>query len=186
MSRLFGIFGIAAIIVCALTLFGSLEQSGRHIASDPSDVLDGIRHSLADSGLHQRSDVSIEMNEREVALGFSRADCDGLMLVAVLPHTAQGWAHMAPRLDLSAYQLGYLYDGVAYPSVPRLERLVDRLRDDLRPHRTSRMPRVVGVAEAGRCGLARNAARVLEAVSRGGLRVTAPRESKTVTGEISV
>ena len=185
MSRLFRNFGVAAIIVCALALYASMEQSARIVAAEPSALLDAIRHPLDDSGLHQRDDVSIELNGQEVALGFSRPDCDGLMLVAVLPQTAQGWAHMAPRLDLSTYRLRYFYDGVAYPSVPGLERLADRLRGDLRPHRTRVFPQVIAIAEAGHCGLARGAAAVLEAVSRGRLPPAGHTGSGPHMGEIS-
>jgi len=185
MSRLFRIFGVAAIIVCALTLYGSLGQSGHSVAADPSVLLDAIRDSLADSGLLERNDVSIELNDREVALGFSRPGCDGLMLVAVLPHTAQGWAHMAPRLDLSTYHLAYFYDGARYPSVPRFERLAGRLRGDLRLHRTRLLPQVIAIAEAGYCGLARSAAPVLEAVSRGWLSPAGHPHSAESMGDVS-
>ena len=185
MSSLVRIFGVAAIIVCALTLYASLEQAGRRVMAEPTVLLDGIRHWLADSGLQQRDDVSIELNGRDVALGFSRTGCDGLMLVAVLPHTAQGWAHMAPRLDLSAYQLRYFYDGARYPSVPRFERLAGQLWGDLRPHRTSIFPQVIALAEAGHCGLARSAAAVLEAVSRGRLPPAGRPESGPSKGDVS-
>jgi hypothetical protein len=185
MSRFFRIFGVAATFVCALTLYGSLEQSGRRVAAESPALLDALNHLLADSGLHQRDDVSIELNGRDVALGFSRPGCDGLMLVAVLPHTAQGWAHMAPRLDLSRYHLGYLYNGARYPSVPRLERLADRLWGDLRPHRISIFPQVIALAEAGHCGLARSAAAVLEAVSRGRLPAAGHPESGPSKGDVS-
>jgi len=186
MSGLFRIFGTAAIFVCALTLYGALERSERSVAADPSAVLDTIRHVLADSGLRQRDDVSIEMNGRAVALGFSRPGCDGLMLVAVLPHTAQSWAHMAPRLDLSAYQLGYLFQGALYPSVPRLERLAGRLHSDLRPSRASGPSQVIAIAEAGHCGLAPSAARILGVVSKGGMSRGKPPAPNASMGDVSV
>jgi hypothetical protein len=185
MSSLVRIFGVAAIIVCALTLYASLEQAGGRVMAAPPVPLDGIRHWLADSGLQQRVDVSIELNGRDVARGFSREGCDGLMLVAVLPHTAQGWAHMAPRLDLSAYQLRYFYDGARYPSVPRFERLAGQLWGDLRPHRTRLIPQVIAIAEAGQCGLARSAAGVLGAVSRGRLPPLGDSESLPGMGDVS-
>lgn len=185
MSRLLGIVSSVATVVCALTLYGSLEQSGPRVAAEPPALLDAIGDSLADAGLHQRDDVSIEMNGRDVALGFSRPGCDGLMLVSVLPHTAQGWAHMAPRLDLSNFQLGYLYNGARYPLVPKLERLTGQLWGDLRPHRISMFPQVIALAEAGHCGLARSAAAVLEAVSRGRLSAARRPESGPDKGDVS-
>jgi len=185
MSSLVRIVGVAAIIVCALTLYASLEQAGSRVMAEPPVLLDAIRHWLADSGLQQRDDVSIELNGRDVALGFSREGCDGLMLVAVLPHTAQGWSHMAPRLDLSAYQLRYFYDGARYPSVPSFERLAGRLWGDLRPNRSRLLPQVIAVAEAGHCGLARSTAGVLEAVSQGRLPPLGDPESIPGMGDVS-
>jgi len=184
MSRFLQALGIAAIIISALTIYGSLERPGRGVIVEPSALLDAIRGPLADSGLHWRDDVSIEMNGRAVALGFSRQGCDGLMLVAILPHTAQSWAHLAPRLDLSTFRLGYLYQGALYPSVPSLARLAGRLRGDLTPRRTGRLPQVVALAEAGHCDLARSAAAVLVPVSRGRLSLAEVAESKADMGEV--
>lgn len=185
MSGLFRIAGVAMIIVCALTLYASLEQSGRSVTAEPAALLHAIRHSLSESGLHRREDVLIEINGREVALGFSRPGCDGLLLVTVLPHTAQGWAHMAPRLDLSTYRLAFLHDGVQYPSVPRIERLAVQLRGDLGPHRTRTFPQVIAIAEAGQCGLAPKAAAVLEAISRGRVPFAVQPESVPNLEEVS-
>jgi len=135
--------------------------------ADPYAALDRIRRSLPAAGLLHRHDVVVELNGREVALGFSRSDCDGLLLVAVLPHTAQGWTHLAPRLDLSAFDRSYLYDGLPYRAVPRLERLANRLAAQLRPGRPTALPQVVAIAEAGNCGLTPSVAPALELVSRG-------------------
>ncbi len=185
MSRIYRIVGIAVIVICALTMYGSLQQSGRRVATDPFTLLDILRPSLADSGLHQRVDVLIELNGREVALGFSRAGCDGLLLVSILPRTAQGWAHMAPRLDMSSFRIGYLYEGVLYPAVPRFERLAGGLLGDLRPHEADPSPQVVAIAESGHCDLASSAAPALEAVSLGRSSLAGRTDSSLNTGDVS-
>jgi hypothetical protein len=185
MSRFYRIVGIAVIVACALTFYGSLQQSGRGVATDPFTLLDILRPSLADSGLHQSGDVLIELNGREVALGFSRAGCDGLLLVSILPRTAQGWAHMAPRLDLTSFRIGYLYEGALYPAVPRFERLGRGLLGDLRPHEADPSPQVVAIAESGHCDLASSAAAALKAISRGRSPLAGRPDSPLDTGERS-
>ena len=169
MSRLSQIIGLAAVFICAVSLYRTLEQSARNVAAEPAAWLDAIRQSLVDSGLHRRDDVSIKMNGDEVALGFSRPGCDGMILVAILPHTAQSWARMAPRLDLSSFHLGYFYKGTLHRSVPRLERLAGRLRGELRPQEADKLPQVVAIAETGHCALTPSAAPALKEVSRGQL-----------------
>jgi len=185
MSRLSQLLGLGAVFVCALSLYRSLEQSGPSVAAESRVFLDAIRHSLVDSGLHRRDDVSITMNGGEIALGFSRPGCDGMILVAILPHTAQSWARMAPRLDLSPFQLGYFYNGTMHPAVPRLERLAGRLRGELRPQQTATRPQVVAVAETGHCALASSAAPALKAASRGLLSPAGRLGLPLSTGDVS-
>lgn len=158
---------MVAIAASLLTLFYGLDRHSRQMAPDPERALEMLDTALSGTGLRRRDDVVIEMNGREVARGFSRADCDGLLLVSVLPRTAQGWAHIAPRLDLEAFEVTYIYDGAAHMRVPRLKRLGDRLLDELRPNSPSALPRVAAIAEAGSCGLALRAATALNTFSRG-------------------
>ena len=166
MSRIHEVAAIAALSAAALALCMGLGSPNRATEEDPAAALPRLSAALAAAGLERRDDVLIEMNEREVAHGFSRRGCDGLLLVTVLPRTAQGWAHVAPRLDLSAFDVVYLYDGMRHARVPRLERLGDRLLSELGPAADATLPRLTAVAEAGDCGLALSAAAVLEAFSR--------------------
>lgn len=177
---------VGVLAACALALVCSLEFASRRVSPDPSVSLETLRVSLAAAGLRQRRDVVLEMNDREVALGFSRVGCEGLLLVAILPHTAQGWAHIAPRLDFSRFEMGYVYKGVWYQAVPRIERLAVRLLRDLTPHKVGSPPQVVAIAEAGRCGLALSAAPALDAVSRGVLSLVGEPESPINMGAFSL
>jgi hypothetical protein len=118
-------------------------------------------------GLDRRADVLIEIDGREVARGFSRAGCNGLVLIAPLPHTAQGWGHVAPRLDLHGYTVHYAYDGALHHDVPGLQRLRARLAAQLRPVAASNQPRMLAVAEAGHCHLVDSVASALLALSVG-------------------
>jgi hypothetical protein len=185
MSRFTQILGLAAVFICAVSLYWSLEQSTRNVAAEPSAWLDAIRHSLVDSGFHRHDDVSIKMNGDEVALGFSRPGCDGVILVAILPHTAQSWARMAPRLDLSSFRLGYFYKGTMRRAVPRLEWLAGRLLGDLGPQEAAMRPQVVAIAESGHCALAPSAAPALKAVSQGLLMSVGRPGLPMSTGDVS-
>jgi len=167
LNRQWEALGILAIAAALLMLFHKIESDGRQVAPGPNGVMEILDAALSDTGLRRRDDVVIEMNGREVAHGFSRADCDGLLLVSALPRTAQGWAHIAPRLDLAAFDVTYIYDGIAYERVPRLMRLGDRLLHELGRDEPSTLPRLAAVAEAGGCGLALRAATVLKNFSRG-------------------
>jgi len=122
---------------------------------------------MHEKGLRRRGDVLIEIDTREVAGGFSRADCDGLLLIAPLPQTAQGWGHIAPRLDLSGFTVHYAYDGSLHSDVPQLQRLRDRLMVELRPTSDSNWPRLVAIAEAGNCNLGADVEAELVNFSRG-------------------
>lgn len=166
MKHVLGPFAFVLIALCAVTLVFVLEHTADVPESDPSASLGVVGRGLIDSGLLLRHDVSIEINGRDVALGFSRSGCDGLLLVSVLPRTAQGWNHMAPRLDLSTYRKRYFYNGTTYEFVPRFERLIGRLSVDLWPLRGSLSTPVIATAEAGNCGLLEGAMSVLESSSR--------------------
>jgi len=128
---------------------------------------DAISSRLAGNRLRQRSDVNIEINNREAARGFSLPGCDGLLLVAVLPATAQGWLHIAPRLDLSEFRVRYAYAGALHERIPRFARLRDRLFAELAGREEMSHDRIVALAERGRCDLISTAATALEGFSGG-------------------
>jgi len=129
--------------------------------------LDTLSSELAGERLQQRSDVNIEINNREVARGFSLPGCDGLLLVAILPATAQGWLHISPRLDLSAFRVRYAYAGAVHERIPRFARLRDRLFAELAGREMGTRDRILALAERGGCGLISTAAPALESLSWG-------------------
>lgn len=153
MNRLTEVLAVAGLLVTALVLYVRLTNENPQLMRKTTHDLLVIGAVLRDYDLHRRSDVTIKLDSTPVAAGFSRLDCDGLLLIAPLPKTAQSWGHLAPRLDLDSYAVKYTYAGDWYYEVPRLQRLVDRVVDDFRKIPASSRPRLVAVAESGECGL---------------------------------
>lgn len=114
--------------------------------------LDAVDIELSRHGILHRHDVQIEINNTEVARGFSSPYCDGLLLVARLPNTSQGWHHVAPRVDFSRYKTRYLFEGKAFEQVPILPRLRSWLVGTL-PGISERREPVIALAETGHCEL---------------------------------
>jgi len=166
MTRIFEIAGFAGLAGSVLALCVSLATAGAELNTSAMPQLDAVSATLMKAGLQRRDDVIIEIGGDEVALGFSRGNCDGLLLIAPLPHTAQGWSHIAPRLNMSAFNVQYLYDGALHAQVPRLQRLEDRLLSDLSPGFATTLPRLLAIAEAGDCGLLQSAVDALEAFAQ--------------------
>lgn len=166
-NRIYEIAGLIGIAGSILALCTGLAAAGHRVNVKAMPPLGALSARLVEAGLRRRDDVVIEINGREVALGFSRSGCDGLLLMGSLPQTAQGWSHIAPRLDLSPYRVRYLYDGALHARVPRLQRLGDRLLAELRPDIVSSLPRLMAIAEAGNCSLLQSAMYVLKAFSQG-------------------
>jgi hypothetical protein len=167
MNRMNGLLGLTGIVVAMWSLCAGLAAAQPDMRWETSHNLTRITAAMHGKGLHHRADVLIEIDGREVARGFSRAGCDGLLLIAPLPHTAQGWGHVAPRLDLQRYTVHYAYDGALHHDVPGLQRLRTRLVTQLRPMTVSTRPRLLAVAEVGRCDLVDSAASALLALSAG-------------------
>jgi len=176
MNRIYQCSALAGIAVSIWGLLGGLAEAEPKLSGESAEHIGWISTALHERGLRRRVDVVIEIDASEVAAGFSRVDCDGLLLVATLPHTAQGWGHIAPRLDLSGFTVGYAYDGVWRGDLPRLQRLNDRLMAELRPGSTVDRPRLIAVAEAGNCDLSDRAETTLLELSLGGEVVSLPEE----------
>jgi hypothetical protein len=168
MNRLYELLALSAIAAAMAGLCRGLASAEPRLIGGLTQELEWITAAAYEQGLRRRIDVSIEIDASEVATGFSRVDCDGLLLIAPLPQTAQGWDHVAPRLDLSGFAVHYLYDGTMHPGVPRLRRLGDRLLAELRPVPASSRPRMVAVAEAGHCDLLARVGGALADFSLGG------------------
>lgn len=114
--------------------------------------LDAVDIELSHHGILHRHDVSIKINNSEVARGFSTLHCDGLLLIAQLPNTSQGWHRIAPQVDMSRYETRYLFAGEAFEQVPVLPRLRSWLIGTL-PGVSDRRQQVIALAETGHCGL---------------------------------
>ncbi len=168
MNRVYELAALVGIVATVWWGFcGEPATAEPRMSGGLSDELAWITAALHEEGLHRRSDVVIEIDGRAVAAGFSQVDCDGLLLVAPLPQTAQGWGHVAPRLDLSGFTVQYAYGGTLHADVPQLQRLGDRMIAELRPASVSKRPRLVALAEAGNCELVPSAERVLVDFSNG-------------------
>lgn len=167
MNRISGLLGLTGIVLALWSLCAGLAAAEPDTHGGLSQDLSRITAAMQDEGLHRRVDVLIEIDGREVARGFSREGCNGLLLIAPLPHTAQGWGHVAPRLDLHGYTVHYAYEGALHHEVPGLQRLRTRLAAQLRPMAASNLPRLLAVAEAGHCHLVDSTASALLALSAG-------------------
>ena len=179
MSRVYELCALFALTVTFWGLCGGLGAAEPRMMSGTAyQDFRFITAALHGEGLRRRRDVSIEIDAREVAAGFFRPRCDGLLLVAPLPTTAQGWGHIAPSLDLSGFSVHYVYDGVFYVGVPRFKRLKNRLIAEFHDQSMKTLPRLVAVAEAGNCNLSSSAASMLINFSQG--------KSELYPGELSL
>ena len=134
--------------------------SGNHLVQ----WLDAVDIELSRHGILHRHDVQIEINNTEVARGFSSPYCDGLLLIAQLPNTSQGWHRIAPQVDISRYKTRYLFNGEAFEQVPVLPRLRSWLVGTL-PGTAERRETVIALAEAGHCGLLPRALAIVANIS---------------------
>ena len=182
MKRVFEVVALAGVAATVVVFCEGLAKAEPRMRGVLSLDLDWIAAAIYDNGFRRRADVVIEIDAGEVAAGFSRPDCDGLLLFAPLPYTAQGWGHIAPRLDLTGFAVHYVYDGTLYAEVPRLQRLGDRLMAELRPKSASSRPRLAALAEAGDCDLVADAETSLMDFSRGRVDLAPVTEDGWVQG----
>ncbi|MEP6389956.1 MAG: hypothetical protein ABJ056_08520 [Halioglobus sp.] len=161
-NRIYELAGLAGLACSVLVFYASLSTAGHRVNIWTTPQINTVTEGIIEAGLKHRDDVNIEIGGQEVALGFSRQGCDGLLLIASLPNTAQGWSHIAPRMDMTAFNVQYLYDSTLHAQVPRLQRLTDKLLSELRPGFELTPPRLMAIAEAGHCGLLQSTIYVLE------------------------
>ena len=98
MNRLTEALALSCLLVTALAFYTRIADQLPGLEREERDSLSVISHVLHDFGLHHRADVAVKLDARPVAAGFSLLDCDGLLLIASLPETAQGWGHLAPQI----------------------------------------------------------------------------------------
>ncbi len=122
--------------------------------------LDETDVTLFQRGLIHRHDVLIQINHKEVARGYSRPGCPGMLLVTQLPHAAVSWADVAPKADLSNFSMRYIYEGELYDRPPALRRFMHWLKGTL-PGFYSVRSLVIGLAESGHCHLMHEAIALL-------------------------
>jgi hypothetical protein len=118
------------------------------------DALHILAHGLEDGGMIYRSDVVIRVSGIAAAWGFSTPGCHGVVLVTILPETAQSWSHISPMIDGPEFKVTYLYRDVDHDDVPRFARMRDQLLHRLNNPEWDQRFAVIGLAEQGQCGLA--------------------------------
>jgi hypothetical protein len=157
---------LVSLVAAASALLMTRPVAATNNRVDPGEWLHTVDHAMADVGIRQRRDISIRLSANEVAHGYSRPSCPGLLLVAPLPETAQGWGHVAPAVDLSRFQISYIFKGTVHESVPLLSRLRSSLIADLigLPDESNL---VVALAEVGDCQLAADATTAIRLVTLG-------------------
>ncbi len=160
------IVALVSLVAAVAALLMTRPIAATSIDTDPGEWLHTVDHALEDLGIRQRRDIVITLSNIEVAHGYARPGCPGLLLVAPLPETAQGWGHVAPGLDLSRFEISYVFQGRVHDSVPLLSRLRSTLIADLigLPDASNR---VVALAEAGSCRLAADATSAIRIITLG-------------------
>ena len=171
--RFLNLIALLSLVLSAALLYQTASWKDAAPPTRSEQWLDSVDIELSRNKLLHRHDVMIRVNNAEVARGYSRAGCDGLLLVAQLPNSAQGWRYIAPAIDLSNSTVRYIYKGDIYESAPVLQKLRSWLVGTLPGHFESRAM-TLGLAEFGHCHLIERAAPLLAAVqSRDGFGVAA-------------
>ena len=151
------------LLCMAFTMHWRAHQSeSHHSPLDRADLLHQLAHALEDDGMVYRPDMALTVSGQPAAWGFSAQDCHGVLLLAVLPDTAQSWSHISPELEPSGFRASYLYRGAVYSQVPVWRRLYDRIRSNLHTHPNDTLAKpVIGLAEYGACSLTQRAAQLV-------------------------
>ena len=160
--RFLNLTALLSLAVAVVLLFSTASLKNAAAATRSVEWLDSIDVALYRKDLLHRHDIRIRINNAEVARGYSRHGCDGLLLVAQLPISAQGWRYIAPNIDLSKSTVRYIYEGKIYASAPVLQKLRSWLVGTL-PGFFEPRALMVGLAEFGHCHLMERAAPVLAA-----------------------
>jgi hypothetical protein len=160
--RLLNLTALFSLVLAAALLYSTASWKDAAPATRSVQWLDSVDVELFRMELLHRHDVMIRVNNMEVARGYSRAGCDGLLLVAQLPNSAQGWRYIAPTIDLSNSTVRYVYKGNIYRTAPVLQKLRGWLVGTLPGHFESRAM-TVGLVEFGHCHLIERAAPLLAA-----------------------
>ena len=172
--RFLNLTALLSLIFAAVLLYATASWKNAAPVTRSAEWFDLLDVELSKEEFLHRHDVVIRINNAEVARGYSRAGCNGLLLVAQLPNSAQGWRYIAPTIDLSNSAVHYIYEGEIYHTAPALQRLRNWLVGTLPGYFRSRAM-TVGLAEFGHCHLLERAAPLLAA--------TQPREDLVVSAQ---
>ena len=151
---------LLSLLLAVALLYLSAPLKNTAPASRSVQWLDDTDVALFQNGLLHRHDVNIRVSNMELARGYSRSGCDGILLVAQLPNAAQGWNYIAPNIELEKAVVRYFYAGETYTSAPVMQKLAGWLVGSLPGFFEPREP-VVGLAEFGHCHLIERAVPVL-------------------------
>ena len=156
---------VATVLCVAAAPLAATHHSGSHPHHQSrADTLHRFAHALEDGGLTYRPDVVVQVSGQPAAWGFSVPGCKGLLLLTVLPRTAQSWAHILPAVQQRGYVETYIYRGEVAAQAPHLRRLGDLMVKDLgSPGHDPMQLALIGLAEQGDCGLTARATALLQA-----------------------
>jgi hypothetical protein len=172
--RLLNLTALLSLVLAAVLLYATASWKNAAPATRSVEWFDSVDVELFRKELLHRHDIVLRVNNAEVARGYSRAGCEGLLLVAQLPSSAQGWRYIAPNVDLSKSTVRYIYAGEIYASAPVVQKLRSWLVGTL-PGLFEPRALMVGLAEFGHCHLIDRAAPLLAATqSSARFEVTGP------------
>ena len=109
--RILNLTAVFSLVLAAGLLYSTAACKSAAPAVRSVQWLDSVDVELSREKLLHRHDVIIRVNNADVARGYSRAGCNGLLLVAQLPNSAPGWRYIAPAIDLSNATVRYIYRG---------------------------------------------------------------------------
>lgn len=159
------VIAITVLCVVAAAALAATHHGGSHPHHQSrADTLHRLAHALEDGGLQYRPDVVVQVSGQPAAWGYSMPGCDGLLLLTLLPRTAQSWAHILPAVQQRGYVETYIYRGEIAAQAPNLRRLGDLIINDLgNPEHDPMQLALIGLAEKGGCGLTARATALLQA-----------------------
>lgn len=164
MKKPVDLLALAIVLVASVTLLSTVSALPVHTTWDSPLMLSKLELALEKERLLLRKDISITLSGSPVAAGFSRPGCQGTLLLAPMPNTAQGWGHMAPLLDLEAFEVSYHYRGTFHDSPPLMDRILDSAKALFKTQPQRQSQAIHAVAEIGHCGLAETAHAVLSEI----------------------
>ena len=158
---------ITANTLCMAFVLFIADHAASHMNPPTrAQVLHQLAHVLEEDAFRYRPDIIVRVSGESAAWGFSTPGCDGVLLLTLLPETAQSWAHVLPEVSRDDYAVTYVYRGETLTEAPVRQRAVDVLVRDLSSasHESfSPSFSLLGLAEKGDCGLTERAIKQISA-----------------------